>query len=54
MVERKSRVNHIMRTRTQIKAIIAERLRREFPTDTVDVSDGYQNNIPVSPDEVWP
>lgn len=36
-----------MREREQIKAPISERLRREFPTDTVDVSDGYQNNIHV-------
>jgi hypothetical protein len=35
------------RPRDQIKRIVEEALRREFPTDTVDVSDGYKDNIHV-------
>jgi acid stress-induced BolA-like protein IbaG/YrbA len=37
----------IMRPRDQIKQAIEQALRREFPTDTVDVSDGYKDNIHV-------
>ncbi len=29
-----------MRSRDEIKSVIRDRLRREFPTDTVDVTDG--------------
>jgi acid stress-induced BolA-like protein IbaG/YrbA len=36
-----------MRSREEIKQIVTERLRREFPHDTVDVTDGYQQNIHV-------
>lgn len=36
-----------MRTREEIKAIIEQALRKEFPTDTVDVSDGYKENIHI-------
>lgn len=35
------------RSRAQIKSILDERFRREFPTDTVDVSNGYQGNIHI-------
>ena len=33
--------------RDKIKNAIRDRLRKEFPTDTVDVTDGYQDNIHV-------
>ena len=36
-----------MRTRDEIKQVIEQALRKEFPTDTVDVSDGYKENIHV-------
>lgn len=36
-----------MREREQIKQIVEKALRREFPTDTVDISDGYKDNIHV-------
>ena len=36
-----------MRSRNEIKAILEAAFRREFPKDTVDLSDGYQNNIHV-------
>jgi hypothetical protein len=36
-----------MRNRDEIKSALRDRIRREFPTDTVDVSDGYQSNIHV-------
>jgi hypothetical protein len=36
-----------MRSRDEIKTAIQNRLRREFPSDTVDVTDGYQDNIHV-------
>lgn len=36
-----------VRSREAIKAAIERSLRREFPTDTVDVSDGYAQNIHV-------
>lgn len=36
-----------MRDRSDIKRAIEQALRREFPTDTVDVSDGYRDNIHV-------
>jgi hypothetical protein len=35
------------KTRKQVKAILEEAFRREFPNDTVDVSDGYRDNIHV-------
>jgi hypothetical protein len=35
------------RSRAQVKLAIEQALRREFPTDTVDVSDGYKDNIHV-------
>jgi len=35
------------RSRDEIKQIIEQAFRVRFPTDTVDVSDGYQNNIHV-------
>lgn len=37
-----------MKDREQIKRLIRERLRRDFPEDTVDVADGYQRNIHVT------
>jgi len=36
-----------MRNRDQIKAVLDGAFRQEFPKDTVDLSDGYQNNIHV-------
>ena len=36
-----------MRTQNEIKEVLHARLRGEFAHDTVDVSDGYQNNIHV-------
>jgi hypothetical protein len=36
-----------MRTREDIKAAIEAALRVEFPRDTVDISDGYKDNIHV-------
>lgn len=36
-----------MRTRDEIKAVLEAAFRAEFPTDTVDVSDGYNSNIHV-------
>jgi hypothetical protein len=35
------------KTRKQLKAVLEEVFRREFPNDTVDVSDGYRDNIHV-------
>lgn len=35
------------RSRDQVKQIIRDAFRREFPHDTVDVSDGYKDNIHV-------
>ena len=35
------------RSREQIKQIVREAFRRRFPEDTVDISDGYQDNIHV-------
>ena len=34
-----------MRTRDQVKSVIERAFRERFPTDTVDISDGYQGNI---------
>jgi len=34
-------------SREQAKRTIAQAFRAEFPTDTVDVSDGYQDNLHV-------
>ena len=36
-----------MRDREEIKRIIRNQLRHRFPSDTVDVTDGYQKNIHV-------
>jgi len=36
-----------MKDHEEIKTAIRERLRRAFPSDTVDVTDGYQENIHV-------
>ena len=33
------------RSRAQIKSVLLTAFRREFPKDTVDVSDGYRGNI---------
>jgi hypothetical protein len=35
------------RDRAEIKRILENAFRREFPNDTVDISDGYQNNIHI-------
>jgi hypothetical protein len=34
-------------SRSQIKKILEEAFRAEFPHDTVDISDGYKENIHV-------
>jgi hypothetical protein len=36
-----------MRTREEIKAVLESAIRAEFPNDTVDISDGYKDNIHV-------
>ena len=36
------------RNRKQVKATIEEAFRREFPHDTVDISDGYRGNIHIT------
>lgn len=36
-----------MRTREQIKSVLEVAIRAEFPKDTVDVSDGYRDNIHI-------
>ncbi len=36
-----------MQSRTIIKAAIEKALRNEFPHDTVDISDGFRDNIHV-------
>ncbi|MFQ5492464.1 MAG: hypothetical protein ACE5GE_17280 [Phycisphaerae bacterium] len=35
------------RSRAEVMTVLAEALREEFPNDTVDVSDGYRENIHV-------
>jgi hypothetical protein len=35
------------RSRTEIKAILKAAFKNEFPDDTVDISDGYKDNIHV-------
>ena len=37
----------MIRSQTQVKAILEKAFRAEFPTDTVDISDGYKENIHV-------
>lgn len=36
-----------MRSRAEIKKALEAALRKAFPTDTVDISDGYRDNIHV-------
>ncbi len=36
-----------MRNKSEIKAILEAAFRKVFPNDTVDISDGYQDNIHV-------
>jgi len=36
-----------MRSRKEVKRILEAALRKHFPHDTVDVSDGYRDNIHV-------
>ena len=36
-----------LRDRTETKRILEKAFRSEFPTDTVDVSDGYESNIHI-------
>lgn len=49
MLKRKSSVATATRRRgrERIKRILEEALRKRFPHDTVDVSDGYRDNIHV-------
>ena len=35
------------RSRDDVKRILALALRKEFPDDTVDISDGYEDNIHI-------
>jgi hypothetical protein len=35
------------KSRKEVKAVLEGVFRREFPNDTVDVSDGYRDNIHV-------
>ena len=35
------------RPRAKLKSALEQALRQEFPHDTVDVSDGYQDNIHI-------
>lgn len=35
------------RTRDQVKQVLYKAFRAEFPQDTVDIADGYQDNIHV-------
>ena len=35
------------RNREEVKRLLAQAFRQKFPNDTVDVSDGYQDNIHV-------
>jgi hypothetical protein len=44
---RPPRTRSRQRPRDEIKDMIARALRRRFPCDTVDVSDGYRDNIHV-------
>jgi hypothetical protein len=37
----------VMRKREEIETILEAELRKTFPHDTIDVSDGYQQNIHV-------
>ena len=41
------RASHTKRSKNELKRAIAEAFRADFPTDTVDVSDGYQDLIHV-------
>ncbi len=36
-----------MRTREEIKKALELTFKQEFPTDTVDISDGYASNIHI-------
>ncbi len=36
-----------MRNRDEIKKLLESAIRAEFPKDTVDISDGYKENIHV-------
>lgn len=36
-----------LRDRTRIKAMLREAFQKRFPRDTVDISDGYKDNIHV-------
>ena len=35
------------RPRQEVKEVLREAFRREFPEDTVDISDGYKGNIHI-------
>lgn len=43
----KTSKTHRSRSRGTIKSILVTAFRREFQNDTVDISDGYQDNIHV-------
>ena len=37
----------VQRGREEVKQIIRQAIRKEFPTDTIDVTDGYKENVHV-------
>jgi hypothetical protein len=47
MAKRLNQKSEVSRDRSSIKAALLRAFRRKFPTDTVDISDGYQDNIHV-------
>lgn len=42
-----TRARSWQRSRTEIKAVLEQAFRKEFPRDTIDISDGYADNIHV-------
>lgn len=46
-LHRKRRRQKKQRSRDEIKSLLKEAFKREFPDDTVDISDGYKDNIHV-------
>ena len=47
MAKRSKQRRTVQRDREQIKEILRQAFRRRFPDDTVDVSDGFEENIHV-------
>ena len=46
-VRSRARARGTSRPREEVKQALEVALRKEFPDDTVDISDGYQDNIHV-------